>query len=251
MKNNEYLSNQWEKTLSFILALVLFMIMGVIINPSIRIPVIFGVAFAAAMTFSVRKKAKNLIEKYFKNESPDKLLNYFENSLNRSKKLQDKEVWICYNKSLVCCYYGEFDRAIEFLGEIDWNDKVPYLQSLEISIKALIYYLKGDNYGEGLRLSIIAQRLGEVSGNYPGVSKSRDFFDTYIQIGELLSGNYSSKVIDNLEEKFKKSPLFLNILIAWCLSNVYTKMSTEEKAITMRDYCEKTVPHCKPLLRIN
>ncbi|GLC32564.1 hypothetical protein [Clostridium omnivorum] len=58
MKNNEYLSNQWKKTLSFILALVLFMIMGVIINPSIRIPVIFGVAFAAAMTFSVRKKAK-------------------------------------------------------------------------------------------------------------------------------------------------------------------------------------------------
>jgi hypothetical protein len=150
----------------------------------------------------------------------------------------------------VYCYYGEFEKAIELLSKIEWNDKIPYLQSLELTIRVLICYLKNNDYMEGLRLSAVAQRLGEVTGNYPGVSKSSDFFDTYIQIGELLTGNYTDNAIDKLEERFKKSPLFPKVLIAWCLSNVYTKMNMEEKAIIMKDYCKKIVPHCKPLLKI-
>lgn len=246
--NNKYILKHWISVLPTIVVLVLLMAFGVFNNPVTIGAVFGGCIFAIIIIFLVRSMGKKSIGKYLKDETPDRLITYYEKTFKRARGLKDKDIWIVYNKSLVYVYFGKHDLALELLSKIEWKNKVPYLQSLEVSIRALISYLTKE-YSDGLRLSLVAQQLGEITINYPGVNKSREFFDTYVQIGELMTGNIAKERIDALEERFDKSPLFPKVLIAWCLSIVYEKMNNDDKVKDINKFLESTVPFCTPFLK--
>ncbi|NOU93229.1 hypothetical protein GC093_08345 [Paenibacillus sp. LMG 31456] len=92
--------------------------------------------------------------------------------------------------------------------------------------------------------------MGELASNVPGSEKSKEAYETYVEIGELLSGNIKEEVIGVLESKFLSSPLYPKILIAWCLANTYSRLDLMEKSSEKLNYCKEIVPYCKPLLRI-
>lgn len=245
--NDKYIIKHWKKLAVYLLIIGIVLLFSLINGLYASfIPTVILIAIALTFYFYKKKSVKNSLQKYFQYETPEFLIDYYD-KIYKMRKMRDKDAWLVYNKALAYCYYGEFDIASSIMTTVDWNNRVPYIQSLELSIRALIHYLKHDNYKEGLRLSIIMQKLGDFSANVPGSTKARDFFEIYIQIGELLSGNIRENTIEGLEMKFENSPFYPKVLIAWGLANTYKKLSMNDKMEGMLNYCKKLVPYCKPL----
>lgn len=253
-KNNLYFLNVWSKIIISAIPMVLILFFGLFMSES-RTTFSFNlVAIISAMVLAflcrkmVMKKQKNDVDRYFKNETSEQLLNYFDNIYKkRNSKMPDKDAALAYTKSVICCYYGEFDKAKGFMQEVNWEKRSPNIQSLELSLRALICYLETQNYREGLRLSIISQQLGAVSNKVPGSEKSQKFYETYIQIGEILNGDIDNSVINDLEQEFDDSPILIKLLIGFSLSKAYNQINMPEKATEKLDYCKKAAPYCVPL----
>lgn len=246
-KNNEYILDQWKKLypygIIFILAILVTVISG---NLLYSIPTLLFLFYASYFLKRNRQKVRGDLARYFQYNSPIPLIEYYSKSFTQSN-IQDKEVWLAYNKALVLCYYGRFAEAIQSLNDINWEQKVPYIQSLEISIKILIEYLKPGDYKEGLRLSYIIQRLGEITVDIPGSKETKDFYETYIEIGELLNGNIKDATIKSLEEKFERTQFYPRLLIAWCLAKVYKEIGNTELSSQKIKYVKSAIPFCQPL----
>lgn len=246
--NDNYFSKNLSKIRKYLIILAILLagcsLAGL---SSVFMPVALIVIAAIVFVIFLKPKIRNDLQTYFKYPTSERLLAYYDRMFS-IRSVEDNEVWLAYNKALVCSYYGEFEKALEFLKKIKWDNKIPYIQSLEISIRALINYLKPEDYQEGLRLSIVAQNMGQMSSKIPGSEKSKEFYQAYIEIGELLSGNVNEDIIRSLESKFDSSPFYPKVLIAWCLSNIYKKLDLTEKAEMMRNYCISKVPHCLPFI---
>lgn len=249
--NNDYINKYWKKIiLSFAFAIFLFI--GGIVTKNYDVFAVFGIAFILAIANLIfqKRRFKGVLNNHFKNESPDQLINYYDKMFKKTK-VEDKDAFLAYNKALVYCYYGVFEKAIELIDKIDWDKRVPYIQSLELSIRALINYIKPEDYKEGLRLSLLSKELGHFSNKVIGSDKSKEFYEAYVHMGELLSGNTNDTlIIRNLEEQFQSTAFYPKALIAWCLANTYNKLGMHEKSKEMMDYCKQTVPYCKPLITL-
>ncbi|MDD7795551.1 hypothetical protein [Clostridium sp. 'White wine YQ'] len=252
-KNKLYFSKVWIKSLLILIPIVCILSFGIIKNITNGnaqggILIIIIIVISVVLIYFIRNKGKENISKRFQNETSAELLQYYDKIYsNLAPTLKDKDAMLIYSKCVVCCYYGEFDKVEQMLNEINWSFRISYIQSLEISIKALICYLQTENYNEGIRLSILSKQLGSVSDNVPGGNKTQNFYETYIQIGELLNGSIDNNIIESLEGKYKESPILIKPLIAYCLSKTYMKMNMKEKAGEKIQYCKQVMPNCKPL----
>ena len=243
MRNNDYFKELWKRNFSILIPAVIILVLIGTQKPTY---VIFALLFLIiSYAFSFKNVNRN-IENYFRSESPDKLVNYYIKTINT--KTQDRDVMLFFSNSIVYCYYGDFDKAMELLKDIKWNEKVPFLQAFEYLAKAQISYLRDKNFNEGLRLSLIAQQLSLTSKKYPGINTSNEGFDTYIQVGKILLDHNDQYILNELEAKFKNTKFFIQkVFIAWCLSIVYMMNQMNDHAQEMNEYCKKAVPYCKPM----
>jgi hypothetical protein len=172
-------------------------------------------------------------------------MQYYDRIYSKAFMLRDKDVIVCYIKANAYCYYGEYQEALNLLSTINWDEKIEYYQSLNQLTRALIEYLKKENIEDGLNHARRAKQLGEMSKKFPKATMAMEGYETYIQIGELMCGEYSEEKITNLERQF--STLVQNkLLIGWCLSNIYNKIGNIERAQFMHEYCINTAPYWKP-----
>lgn len=249
---NDYIKKQWQRSLLISIPLILIMINGLIINPEIRKVFIIAMLFTLFILLYNLKTASSNMKAYFKSTSADLFIDQYKHIFSKKKLFtQDYEVWDCYFKSIIYCYYGCFDEASEVIGKINWNSKHSFLQSLEISINALIHYLRDGDYVEGLRLFRIAKTLRGENSGYLLSNADDEFVIICIDIGHLLTEEINLKAVENLEQKFKKVSIFQKILIAWCLSKVYKKMNRDKDSNDYIEYCRNTAPHCRPFLDNN
>lgn len=247
-KNDMYFLKRWCKTLLIISPIIFIFIWSIFESPKNIKQLSISIIVAMVFIYFIRKDGKKSIDKCFQCETSNQIIGRYDKIMNsRFSIITDKDAFLMYLKSLAFCYYGEFDKVDEMLEKVKWKDRSPYIQSLEISLKALRCYLDFKDYKEGLRLSVIAKELGDTSDKIPGSTKTKDFYETYIQVGELLNGNIQNSVIESLEIKSKKAPIFVKILILYCLSKVYTKLDLPDKAKEKIDHCKRIAPYCKPL----
>ena len=195
------------------------------------------------------KKPDDIVLEFMKNESPNLLLEYFDKIFNNNK-IKDGDILLQYNKALILSYYGDFEKAESAMSSVDWEGKEPFIQSLDLLIKALINYLKPGDYEEGLRQAYANQKLASMSKKVPGGTQSIINCEIYIDIGNLLTESSQEDALKSLESKFDKVQYFPKALIAWCLAKVYLKQGLVEKANEKLNFCKEIVPHCKPLLNI-
>lgn len=245
-RNDKYILSLWKKPFFIIFFVVNIFSFGLYQSSDNAFSIMFGITFSLITFLILKVYVRDKVAKYFKNNTPDKLIEFFDKQQKRTT-IENKEAAFAYNKALTYCYYGYFENAIELMSEVDWNSKPPIIQSLEISIDSLICYLKQENYEEGLRLSKIALNLSNVSKAFPGSSKSREVFEMYVEIGEILTGNTKESYIFSLENKFKKLPIFPKIIIAWGIANAYEQIGEKEKADAMLKYCINQAPFCEVL----
>lgn len=252
-KNNLYFLRMWLKTLIIVIPIICALTFGIyknIVEGNIQesILIIISIVVAIGFFYFKRNKSRKYINRGFQYETSRELLKYYDNIFSKQiPNLSDQDAWLTYSKCVACCYYGEFDKAMQMLNGISWNTKSPYIQSLELSIKALVCYLQSKDYKEGLRLSMLAQQLGHVPNQVPGNKKTQSFYESYILVGELLNGNIESNIIVSLEGKYNESPMLVKLLIGYCLSKVYMKMNMTEKAEEKIQFFKQIAPHCRPL----
>ncbi|CDH91524.1 putative transmembrane protein [Clostridium botulinum B str. Eklund 17B (NRP)] len=252
-KNNLYFLRIGLKNLIIVIPILCVLTFGIyknIVEGNIQegIFIIISIVFAIGFFYFKRNKSNEYINRGFQYETSKELLKYYDNVFSKHiTNISDQDAWLTYSKCLVCCYYGEFDKAMQILNGINWSSKSPYIQSLELSIKALMCYLQSKDYKEGLRLSMLSQQLGHASNNISGNKKTQSFYESYILVGELLNGNIESNIIVSLEGKYNESPVLVKLLIGHCLSKVYIKMNMKEKAEEKIRFCKKIAPHCGPL----
>ena len=91
------------------------------------------------------------------------------------------------------------------------------------------------------------QKLGNISADELAVNQTKEFYDTYIEIGELLTGNVKEDLLQSLEVKFNGTRFFLKLLIAWCLAKTYLSLDDKDKSDKYIAYCIDSAPYCKPL----
>jgi len=91
------------------------------------------------------------------------------------------------------------------------------------------------------------KKLGDISINVPVAKQTKESYDTYIQIGELLTGNVKEDLLQSLEIEFDNAKFFPKLLIAWCLSKIYMDIGVKDKSDKYKDYCAGNAPYCKPL----
>ena len=195
------------------------------------------------------KKINKILQNGFKSKSPEILLDYYE-SIFKSTKTPDVDALLAYNKALVLSYFGDFDKAKIEMSKIDWESRIPYYQAINLSIMVLRNYLETNDYSEGLKLAKEMNRLGQMSTNIPGSKQAQEFCDTYIEIGELLTGNIQNSILDKLEEIFNNTQFSPKLLIAWCLGFTYNKKGMKEKSNQMLSFCKDVAPYCYVLQRI-
>ncbi|MFL0268945.1 hypothetical protein [Candidatus Clostridium radicumherbarum] len=254
-ENNLYFLKPWLKILVKVLA-TLCMLTFVIIykknaDGNILDIILIIVAIILAVyvyIYFILNKNKKYIYKGFQTETSRELLNYYDNIFSKTNtKISDNDAVLVSCKCLICCFYGEFDKVKQMLNEINWNARNPYVQSQELLVKATVCYLESENYEEGLRLSRLNEKLGNISIPIPGKKIEQSISKTYIIIGELLNGNLDNNLIESLEAYYKKSQIPHKLLIASCLAKVYLKMNMTEKAEDKILYCKQVAPYCKIL----
>jgi tetratricopeptide (TPR) repeat protein len=211
--------------------------------------------FGVLRYYSMLSKGKTQIRRDLKHHSPDQLIKTFnKNALaikktnNKRINLEDIEISTIYNVALSYCYYGDFKNSMETLEQIDWNNQKPDSQCLELLLLALICYLKDQNYEKGLTLSKNAYNLTSFSKSISSNPQQLELYDIYIVLGEALLNPSNFKFIDFLESKFEKiNAIFLKLLVAWGLANIYQKNNLPEKAKEKLDFCKTSAPYCTPL----
>lgn len=246
MKTNNNIGKVMESISILVVSLIMTSAFAIVEENYIwLLPNVFVVIYVY-FTLKKRKEVKIDLGDYFKKDSPEPLLECYSKIFSTSK-IYDGDAWLAYNKSLVLCYYGEFEKAKSFMEAIDWSNRPPHIKLLDFTIEALIDYIKPENYNCGLNLSIKMKELGDISKYVHNAKQNKEFCDTYVEIGELLTGNIKKDFMQSLELRFMYAQFFPKLLIAWCLAKVYLKLGDKYKSNQYIDYCISNAPYCKPL----
>lgn len=209
------------------------------------------IILAVCIFIYLKKNVKEDTVYFLKHPNPDKMIEYYKRSVNTLSKSYDSEAIIAYNVSLVYCYWGEFEKALKQISVIDWEKKKDMYKAFNLNIRTLLCYFGDGNYTEGLKYARAARQYATVSKLFPGNEKSEMLYDTYIEIGQVLTGLAGLEVVTSLEFKFKDCPnIMLKLIIAWGLANAYHHTNQYEKVDKMLHFCKKNAPFCKSIHQI-
>ena len=114
-------------------------------------------------------------------------------------------------------------------------------------LDVILDYLFRQEYKKGLERALQAQQLGDFPGALPGSQTSRLGYETYTLVGKVLTDTFSTNELEQLEENFKKSALFMQLLGAWGLALAYRKQGNEEKHNIYATFLRKKAPYCSGL----
>ena len=241
--NDKYMLKHWVILIiacSFVLAMW-------VKDPKSIISVPILIVFVILRGKSIRASHIKQIELAYKEPTPEKLIKYYKKTLKKS--VDDNSFAItAYSISMAHCFWGNFDIANEVMTAVNWEHKPDMFKIYPFLLKAIVIYLKEDNYLEGLRLVRKAKEYTTFTMKFPGRAKDENALSTYIEIGQILSGVCSYDIVSELDRKFNSSPyITIKLLTAWGLANAYKQLHNTEKEAEMLGFCRENAPYCKIL----
>lgn len=208
--------------------------------------VVLMVVFTIVMYyFIVQQQSVNVHFKFFHEPSPDRIISYYRKNYAAMRKFKDKDAHEAYSIALVHVYYGDFNVAEDLIEGIDWDERSFMMQSMHMSMKALLAFMRDKDYQEGLRLSLIAQSLAHQMPEDARTKLNEEFHSIYVDVGILLAEGPKESAIQHLESRFEHASFYVKLLIAGCLAKVYGVLGRTEDQKMMLDYCQETAPYCK------
>jgi len=203
------------------------------------IPVIaiaVGVAFATFSVLRGRRKALAL----FRETTPDRAIAFYHSSLRRAP---NGKPLAAYSSAFAAVLYGEFDRAREELGSINWAALPPMYQGFETHIHSLLAIFEGKDYSKALLLAEEARDLTEASKNLPGVARGRAAHDANVAVCELLTGKSNPELLSRLNKACKDLPGVSPAIPSWALATYYAKTGQSEAAERYSSIVRRLLPH--------
>lgn len=195
-----------------------------------------GVAFATFSVLRGRRKALAL----FRETTPDRAIAFYHSSLKRAPY---GKILAAHSSAYAAVLYGQFDRAREELGSINWAALPPMYLGFEAHIHSLLAIFQGKDYLKALLLAEEARDLTEASKSLPGVTTSRAAYDANVAVCELLTGKSDPKLLSQLDKACKDLPGVAPAIPSWALANYYAKAGQSEAAEHYSSIVRRLLPY--------
>ncbi|HET7629521.1 MAG TPA: hypothetical protein VFK44_14205 [Bacillales bacterium] len=242
-KNNLFILKIWIPViLAFVLLLILLIHADAIVYAAAAASVPFIFILRKVLWSGMNKD----ISKALQSETSEALIHTLTKPLKKQTNEKIKQAFLAYHTALPYVLYGEYEKAEKTMSEVDWEGVEPLYRTVDLNIKSLIHYFTGEIHS-GISNARKAAASSTPSKLFPGVNKSNEFQEMFVEIGQVLYGFQSEKIIHSLEMKFTKLPLLTQLILAWTLMNVYQQEKETAKYEKMKTFCETHAPHCKSL----
>lgn len=195
-----------------------------------------GVAFAAFSVLRGRRKALAL----FRETTPDRAIAFYHRAFKRAP---NGKALAAHSSAYAAVLYGEFDRAREELGSLNWDALPPMYQGFEAHIHSLLAIFQAKDYLKALLLAEEARDLTEASKSLPGVATSREAHDANVAICELLTGKRDPELLSQLDRACKNLPGVAPAIPSWALATYYAKSGQSEAAKRYSSIVRRLLPH--------
>ena len=231
--------------------LVLFFLIKVINEPQILVTyVITGLIIGLVIYFFIIGQAESIVKRRLRQPTPHKALRYYEPTLQLkdSPVIPGSDFIQSYYKSLILCFYGEYESALGELNQHDLSDLPKIYEAMRLNGIVVSKYLQKID----LKNALSSARESLLLSKYPKLVSGqkkipRNNYEAYVEIGEILNGMADENTIIRLERRFSRATLFPKLMIAWGLGRYYQSNGEKKKAEEMKRFLEKTVPFCDPL----
>jgi hypothetical protein len=238
-----------QNNLSLLLLWIPIVLLGVLLLGGLIVSGPRGwtiIAITLVFVLGVRFYTINQVKKLLRQESPEKLVNYYRRS-GKGAGISAESPLITATVAQTYALYGEFDQVRVQLASVNWSKCKPMIAAAEPLIQCFLCYFESRNFSEGLILARRARELGQVSSIFPGGSASNSTFDMYVEVGEVLTRNFSPTTVKHLERKLAKAPILIKPFIAWGLAVAYAQMGQSDKVESMRSLILSLAPYCRSL----
>ena len=195
-----------------------------------------GVAVATLTLLRGRRKALTL----FRETTPDRAIAFYHSSLKRAP---NGKALAAHSSAYAAVLYGEFDRAREELGSINWVALPPMYQGFEAHIHSLLALFQAKDYPKALLLAEEARDLTEAFKSLPDIATSRAAHDANVAVCELLIGKSNPELLSQLDKACKDLPGVAPAIPSWALATYYAKAGQSEAAERYSSIVRRLLPH--------
>ena len=168
----------------------------------------------------------------FRDPTPDRLITHYHATVRR---IPHADAAAAYLSALAAAVYGQFDRAREELGAVDWDKAPAMYRGHRLHVLALMEILENQDHAEALRLAEEANAL-EQSDKAGGMTILHDAI-------LLAAGNASPEVIEQTKRAAARSAGVMPAICAWALSLHFERLGQSVEASRYRKQVIASVPN--------
>lgn len=253
--NNRFLASLWIWVGFLALLLVVPMVVAVTyvtghgqpIPGHALLPPLFAVVAVAALLLVNRWRfGDRRLRQLLQAESPEPLVAFYHQTI-RPGFTPHGDLLLAHSCALAYVLYGDYPAARATLEEQSWDEGPPLVRAGRTAVEALLCYFDTHEYVLGLNLSALAQGRAATHPAFPGARVSAAAYESYVEIGEVLCGRATDRVVASLEEKLSALPTLGQLLVAWGLAIAHRQRGEDEPAAAMRTFIREVGPHCRAL----
>ena len=242
-KNILYLLNQWTPlTLVFIL-----IVAGCLASGPIGWAILgFVLLFNLIIRYRTINQSKDSLRTLLHQKSPEAAIAFYQQQFSKLKSpMADSMRALVIGQ--IYAFYGEFDSVRIQIDSINWESRPPMQAAGRLSLQCLLEYFEFRDYEKGLALARQARELGKLPLIFPGAKQAKKSFDTYVEIGEILTQTASQRTVKKLEAKLIETVGLSEPFISWGLAIAYAYSNQRAKLQVMRSLINSIAPDCKSL----
>jgi hypothetical protein len=215
--------------------------------------VVLGVVvilLSIGLFYYIRKRQGRPILRLLQSPSAEALISYYEKTI-RPGLIPDADALLAHGCATAYILYGRFPEARSELESVTWHDRPPLIRACQKAAEALLCYLESRDYQQGLAFARSAEFLGKIPDAFPGAATSRAAFAAHVEIGEILTDQFTPTTIEELEDNYQVLPITGKLLVAWALKLAYRKSRNVPKAKAMEEFIQEVGPHCRGLYPVH
>ncbi len=247
-KNDAYLTRLWLRVLLAAIPALIGIVILLMLSPKIYTLIVLIITPLLIFAAIHLRLGDRHLARLFRSQTPEPLLKLFNDTM-RHLLIPDKEIHLAFSRAFIQMLYGNFEAAKIELDTINPNGLPPIMEAVRLYHQAILDYLYYRNYEQGLQFAKEARQLLGHSKRFPTQSTSLATYDAYIEIGEVLVGNTTERVIKSLEAKAKQLSFMNKPLILWALEIAYIQMGEHQRASEISALRLKLAPYCRGLTR--
>jgi hypothetical protein len=173
-----------------------------------------------------------------RDRTPDRIISHYHSSVRRIPHAHAAAACL---SALAAAFFGQYDRARQELGAVDWDKTTPMYRGHRLYVLATLAMLEETDYPKALQL---ARQANELESREEG-GGLRVLDDVIHAVAE----GPTPEMVERLERVAKKQHGLMPGMCAWALAVHYKRIGEQEKAADFKELLRMTVPFSVPMGR--